>query len=82
MWIVEGTLYSEEGLCFNACVGIIHHAGIDAGILLCEIGDLETSSSQQLHTAVTRGKTEYYLDLTDQSFIQLQYYQHLGLCCM
>lgn len=73
MWVVEGTLYGEEGLCFNACVCIIRHAGVDTGIFLCEIGDLETSSSQQLYTAVTRGKTEYYLDQTEQSFILVQY---------
>lgn len=50
---VEGTLYGELGLRFNGGVSIVRHAGVDAGVLLCEIGDLETSSSQHLHTTLT-----------------------------
>lgn len=69
----EGTLYGELGLRFNGGISIVRHAGVDAGILLCEIGDLKTASSQHLHTALTgdtkeqccgKGKRENLLDLT------------------
>lgn len=53
VWLVEGTLYCELGLGFNGGIGTVCHAGVDAGILFCEIGNLETAPSQQLHTTLT-----------------------------
>ncbi len=51
--VAVGTLNGELGLRFNCSVAIVGHAGVDTSILLCEIGDLETASSQQLHMPVT-----------------------------
>lgn len=52
VWVDEGTLYCELGLRFYGGIRVVRHAGVDAGILLCEIGDLETASSQDLHTTL------------------------------
>lgn len=59
MWAVEGTLYGELGLGFNGSIGIFGHAGVDAGILLCEIRYLDTASSQHLHTTITGDRERY-----------------------
>lgn len=48
----EGTLYGELGLCLDGGVGVVSQAGVDAGIFLCEVGDLETPPSQHLHTTI------------------------------
>lgn len=58
---VEGTLYGELGLRFNGGVSIVRHAGVEAGVLLREIGDLETSSSQHLHATLTGDTKEQKL---------------------
>lgn len=54
----EGTLYGELGLHFNGGICIVRHTGVDAGILLCEIGNLKTASSQHLRPALTGDRKE------------------------
>lgn len=45
-------MYGELGLGFDACVGGLRHAGVDAGVLLREVGDQDAASSQQLHSTL------------------------------
>lgn len=53
----ERTLYGELGLCFDGGVGVAGRAGVDAAVLLCQVGDLEASSSHELQAAHA-GSTE------------------------
>lgn len=52
------TLYCELDLGFYGAVGILRYAGVDAGILLCEIGNLETATSYHLHTTLAENRKE------------------------
>lgn len=54
----ERTLYGELGLCFDGGVGVAGRAGVDAAVLLCQVGDLEASSSHELQAAHA-GSTEW-----------------------
>ena len=51
-WVGEGTLYCELGLGFDGGVRVVPHAGVDAGVLLREIEDLETASRQDLQATL------------------------------
>lgn len=43
---------SELGLSLDGAVGVVRHAGVDAGVLLRQVGDVETGSSQNLDTTL------------------------------
>lgn len=53
MCVDKSTLYCELGLGFNGGIRIFRHAGVGASILFCEIENLDTASSQDLHTTLT-----------------------------
>lgn len=48
----SGTLDGELGLSLHGAVSVVRHAGVDAGVLLRQVGDLEAASPQELHTAL------------------------------
>lgn len=59
------TLHSELGLRLGGAVSAVRRAGVDAGVLLGQVGDLETASSQELHASVAgnkRQKKEFMCD--------------------
>ena len=51
-WAGKPTLYRQLGLGFYGGVGVLRHAGVDAGILLREVGNLEAATSHHFHTAL------------------------------
>lgn len=52
MGVREATLHGELGLGFDGGVAAVRRAGVDAGVLLRQVGDLQAASAQQLHAAL------------------------------